>query len=59
MIVNCVDLALETAPKVGEAAAARMAAAEAARQAGVKKGNDNRKELQRKLEQMMQKRKTG
>jgi beta-N-acetylhexosaminidase len=52
-------LALEAAPKVSEVAAARMAAAEAARQAGVKKGNDNRKELQRKLEQMMQKRKTG
>ena len=51
--------ALSFTPKLTAQAAARLQAAEAERKARVKKGNDNRKELERKLEQMIQKRSTG
>lgn len=51
--------ALGFAPKLTAQAASRLQAAESERKARAKKGNDNRKELQRKLEQMIQKRSTG
>jgi beta-N-acetylhexosaminidase len=51
--------ALSFTPKLTAQAAARIEAAEAGRKALMKKGNDNRKELERKLEQMIQKRSTG
>ncbi len=52
-------LALSVTPKVTQAAAKRLADAEAQRTAALKKGNDNRQELQQKLERMIEKRSVG
>ncbi len=51
--------ALSFTPKLTAKAIERLEAAEGERKARVKKGNDNRKELQHKLEQMIQKRSNG
>lgn len=51
--------ALAFTPKVTAIAASRIEAAEKERKARHKKGNDNRKELQQKLEQMIKKRSIG
>lgn len=51
--------ALFYTPKLSAQAASRLEAAETERKKLVKKGNDNRKELERKLEQMIQKRSNG
>jgi beta-N-acetylhexosaminidase len=51
--------ALSFTPKLSAEAAKRVEAAEAERKARMKKGNDNRQELQQRLEQMIKKRSTG
>ena len=52
-------LALSVTPKVTEVSAKRIEAAEAQRRANLKNGNDNRQELQQKLERMIEKRSVG
>lgn len=51
--------ALGHTPKLSDASAKRLEAAERQRTAWLKKGNDNRQELQAKLEQLIEKRRIG
>lgn len=51
--------ALGFTPKLSDASAKRLEAAERQRTAWLKKGNDNRQELQAKLEQLIEKRRIG
>ena len=51
--------ALSFTPKLSDDAAKRVGDAEKQRTAWLKKGNDNRQELQQKLEQMIEKRRIG
>ncbi len=52
-------LAMNVTPKVTTIAAKRLADAEAQRGTALRKGNDNRQELQQKLERMIEKRSVG